>query len=471
MPELGEPLSDRERDVLQRLAEGASNQEIANLLAISPNTVKVHLRNIYTKLGVASRTEATTVGLQLGAVSIPGIDVETLSPPEEEEPDALEDGQGQLEAWPEVRPPEIASPTPAARRPRPLLWIALAGLLVLLLAGAFALARPFWQGAAATPEEQATLAPTAEPFAETRLSDNWLQSRPMEAGRAGMAVASVGLDIYQIGGETAGGIDNSVAVFNTQERRWRQAAPKLTPVTDAAAAVLAGEIYVVGGRQANGQATTVVEAYSPLNDGWRPVASLPQPVAAASVLVSGDLLYLFGGESGATASAGAYVYEPDQQAWRELPPMSQARATAGAGIINGEFYLVGGRAGPELLASCERFDPVREEWDACPELSQPRAGAGTATLLNKLYLFGGASEGGLATSVVYDAGSESWQEIETPMLAEADSWQRPGVAVVETRLYVVGGELGGALSPDVYVYTPFTYQFFIPAASSSGPDD
>jgi DNA-binding CsgD family transcriptional regulator/N-acetylneuraminic acid mutarotase len=471
MPELGEPLSDRERDVLQCLAEGASNQEIANLLSISPNTVKVHLRNIYTKLGVASRTEATTVALQRGAVSIPGIDVETLPAEREAELDELEEEAGEPEALLEAAPREIVTPPLPERRPRPLLWMALVALLVLLLAAGFALARPLWQGDTPTPAEQATIAPTAEPFAETRLAENWLQSRPMAVGRAGMAVASVGLDIYQIGGETAGGIDNAVSVLNTQERLWRPAAPKLTPVTDAGAAVLAGEIYVAGGRQANGQATAVVEAYSPLNDGWRPVSSLPQPVAAAAVLASGDLLYLFGGEAGGTASANAYVYDPGQQAWRSLPPMSQARAEAGAGIVNGEFYLVGGRDSAALLASCERFDPVREEWATCPALGQPRAGAGSATLLNKLYLFGGVGEAELAASEVYDAGDESWQEIETPMLAETDNWNRPGVAVVETRLYIIGGELGGALSPDVYVYTPFVYQFFIPAASASGSDD
>ncbi len=53
-----ESLSTREREVLQLLTEGDDNQKLAALLEISINTVEKHLKNVYEKLGVNSRTEA-----------------------------------------------------------------------------------------------------------------------------------------------------------------------------------------------------------------------------------------------------------------------------------------------------------------------------------------------------------------------------------------------------------------------------
>ena len=64
-----EPLSEREIEVLQLIAKGLTNQEIANKLYLSLNTVKVHTRNIYGKLGVHHRTEAVAKARMLGLLS------------------------------------------------------------------------------------------------------------------------------------------------------------------------------------------------------------------------------------------------------------------------------------------------------------------------------------------------------------------------------------------------------------------
>ena len=51
-------LTGQEMKVLEKLAEGQSNKEIARILGLSPNTVKTHIANLFAKLEVARRTEA-----------------------------------------------------------------------------------------------------------------------------------------------------------------------------------------------------------------------------------------------------------------------------------------------------------------------------------------------------------------------------------------------------------------------------
>lgn len=66
--ELGDDLTGREREVLALLVEGLTNPEIANRLYVSDSTVKTHVSNILSKLGVATRTEAVSLALQKGLI-------------------------------------------------------------------------------------------------------------------------------------------------------------------------------------------------------------------------------------------------------------------------------------------------------------------------------------------------------------------------------------------------------------------
>jgi LuxR family maltose regulon positive regulatory protein len=68
-PVLVEPLTEREREILELIAEGLTNQEIARRLVLSVGTVKVHAHNIYGKLGVSGRTRALAKARELGLLS------------------------------------------------------------------------------------------------------------------------------------------------------------------------------------------------------------------------------------------------------------------------------------------------------------------------------------------------------------------------------------------------------------------
>jgi NarL family two-component system response regulator LiaR len=65
-PAPGLDLTEREREVLTLMIEGLNNTQIAGRLTVSPSTIKTHVSNILSKLGVASRTEAVTLALRHG---------------------------------------------------------------------------------------------------------------------------------------------------------------------------------------------------------------------------------------------------------------------------------------------------------------------------------------------------------------------------------------------------------------------
>lgn len=66
----GLPLTSREREILELIADGANNRVIAARLAISRHTVKFHVASILDKLGARSRTEAVAVALRTGLLAV-----------------------------------------------------------------------------------------------------------------------------------------------------------------------------------------------------------------------------------------------------------------------------------------------------------------------------------------------------------------------------------------------------------------
>jgi DNA-binding NarL/FixJ family response regulator len=67
---MDEPLSDRELTVLRLVASGHPNKQIASQLGLSTDTIKAHLKSIFSKLGVGDRTEAVTVAVRRGFIEL-----------------------------------------------------------------------------------------------------------------------------------------------------------------------------------------------------------------------------------------------------------------------------------------------------------------------------------------------------------------------------------------------------------------
>ena len=316
--------------------------------------------------------------------------------------------------------------------------------------------------------------PTSEPFTDEPIDQTrWFISRPLVEPLADMAVASVGIDVYHIGGETASGVTNLVNRFDTATRTWHEMAAKQTAVTDTSAAVLFGEIYVPGGRTADGEPTNVVEAFSPANNAWRPIANLPKPISGGLALSDNSYLYMVGGWDGSNYLDTVYVYDANSDSWRPLTTLPTPLANASGGVITGQLFILGGTDGETIFDTCYTYNIDGNVWQECPAMLTPRSDAGAAIVLNKLYILGGdeAADTEIHFGEFYDPASQTWQVVNTPMLKDVSTWKNLGVTNVETKIYALGGKMGDALSADNYIYSPLVYQTFIPAASGGGSQE
>jgi DNA-binding CsgD family transcriptional regulator/N-acetylneuraminic acid mutarotase len=445
-------LSDRELEVLRLAATGATNQQIARSLVISPNTVKVHLRNIYEKLGVQSRTEATIEAVKRGLVVVPGSEAvpagETAAGTASRLVEAGADGAvsaGAL-ALPSALPPlpTVAPAVPIARWQR--MYMLAAALLVITLAW-----MPEWWLNRAHALQVTPLSDAGQPqmaLAPLAKADRWMARAALPEGRSRLALAASGGKLYAIGGETANGITDEVTVFDPQSNGWLARARKPTPVANVSAGVINGRIYVPGGVTPATRVTDALEVYDPTADQWEKRAALPEPIAAYGLAVLSNKLYLFGGWDGARYQAEAYVYDPAADKWQMLTPMPTHRGFLAAGALQSQIYVVGGYDGQRELNTVEVYNPSGEgtkagPWSKRAPLAQERAGLGLLALNNRLYAIGGGWNSTLAFNEQYDVNAGAWSRIESPVTGQ---WRNLGLAQQGDYIYAVGGWSGGYLA-------------------------
>jgi len=411
-----ESLTERELEVLRLVATGASNQQIARELFISVNTVKVHLRNIFTKLGVQSRTEATLYAIR--------------------------------EGWIEgVQLPEEAQPQPARPRLTWQLGIALAAVLVLVVAAiSLALIRPSRN--------------SAQPARESASAtvQRWKARAPLPTPRKGLALVAYDGQVYAIGGESPDGVTEAVERYDPEADAWMPLTDKPTAVADVAAALIGGEIYVPGGRTASGSPTNLVEAYNPETDTWERKAPLPVPLSAYALAALEGKLYLFGGWDGSTYVDTVYEYDPAQDIWTAKSPMPTARGFAGAAVADGKIYVIGGYDGQEELAANEEYVPSQDDgqgdpWTVKSPMPAGRAGCGVAVAANIIYVIGGGWEKEVADGVRYNVRTDEWESFEVPVSGQ---WRDLGVALVDTEIYAVGGWNGDYMDTNQAYTAMFT---------------
>ena len=431
-------LSERELEILRLVATGASNKEIASRLFISANTVKVHLRNIFAKIGAASRTEAAMYAVRIGLVQ----GIPNTLPAEEPTPNPLPSAD-------QVLAPALAAPLPA-RRLWPRWLIPLLAILLVGLGGlAFALGR--------TSSPQATPIVPNTPAATATSYPRWQILAPMLTPRQGLALVAFDNQLYAIGGETSQGISGALEVYNPDADAWIARTAKPVPVTDISAALVNGLVYVPGGRVGADphQVTALLEIYDPASDQWRTGAALPHPLSGYALQAFEGRLYLFGGWEGANYLSSVYIYDPALDTWQARTPLPTPRAFSGAASAGGKIYVIGGSAGESPLDVNEIYTPARDgtgaisPWETGFPIPDARLGFQAATIADTIYILGGSSQANSNYGLIYIPQSDTWQSLEaspSPLGAYF------GLASIGPLLYIVGGESEAAIRDQNLAY-------------------
>ncbi|RME59750.1 MAG: hypothetical protein D6790_10255, partial [Caldilineae bacterium] len=425
------PLSEREMDVARLLVTGASNAEIARELVISPHTVKVHLRNIYEKLEVNSRTEASMLLVSQGWVTVPGL--ETTSEPEPPDPEPLAETTGAPFAW------------------QPVYLLA-----SLLLSVALLLAPTLMQPVQSAPDLLSDGGVTV--LGRPTMTDlpRWELRTPLPLPRSRLGLVSYqDAQLFAIGGETnQGQVLANVDAYDLQVNEWQPAAPLPAPLANMAVAATSDRILVAGGSTTTTERTGSpisdhLWAYRPDTDLWEDVGRLPAPLAGAAAVWMDDALYLLGGWDGeqlrdevwrAQISDGGPVRAED---WEVVARLASPRAFAGAVAVDGDIYVAGGFDGVQELADARVFSPGDGAWRDLPPMAARRGGL--SLLYDGLAVFavGGGWTQPVDTIERFDPATELWSNFPAPI---AGQWRHLGAAASPLgRLYLVGGWSGSYL--------------------------
>ena len=443
------PLSDREMDVAQLLATGASNAEIARALNISPHTVKVHLRNIFEKLAVSSRTEASMLLVQRGWLVVPGV---TATGDDPESTPALPRADAPLE-WPESMPTGRVKARPTAWQ---LLWMVGALLLVI---GAMTVpnltAQPTTRADLLTDAGYTSLGqPTIEP------QSRWEARTPLAQPRSRLAFTLAGDRLFALGGERGGEILSEASIYNLRVNEWSTVADLPAPRSNAAAAPHDGQIFVAGGSspadQGNDAAPVVQDtffAYTIATDRWQILAPLPNPLAGAALVTAADGLYLVGGWDGVAMRDEVwrlpFADEGPAGHWELVTRLPVPRAFLGAALVGEKLYVVGGYDGQQELNDADLLDLATGDWQRLPPLSTPRGGMTLVYDGLALFALGGGWTYPIKTHERYDPATNVWSNFPSPIQGE---WRHLGAASRDGRLHLVGGWSGA------YLETHFQYQ-------------
>jgi hypothetical protein len=253
------------------------------------------------------------------------------------------------------------------------------------------------------------------------------------------------------------------AVFSADvaEDTWAAKAPMHQARAGLGVVAVNSKIYAIGGFVENGVVTGTNEEYDPATDTWTYKKPMPTSRSYFATAVYQNKIYCI--------SEGVNeVYDPATDTWETKTPMPTARTGLQANVVNGKIYLIGGYVSAyyttynfssSFLTLNEVYDSANDSWTTKAPMPTATSNYASAVVDNKIYVIGGLLKSENYTlNQIYDPATDNWS-----LGAPSSSITAYGAAGATTgvnapkRIYLLGQDFTFPEPPYINrVYDPAT---------------
>jgi len=329
-------LSERELQILLLVAQGLSNRQIAGQLDISDNTVKVHVRNIFVKINVASRTEASLYAVRHGLIVV--------------------ENQAAVPAPPVAPPPEPVVTIVSLPPPRRWQWVvAVLGVVVVLGVGGVV----WWttQTPVVPVIRQQSSAPT-----------RWARLPAVPNPQPDQQFAVYAGQLYVFAGNRSA----HWLQFDGATRTWQALTDLPFGVPNGAPLWADGAgLWVIGADDGRGVWRWDAQQ-------WQPQPMLPAGVTALSVVRVDGALLVLGQTNTVTNVLTTWALAPQAQSWQSGVDFAPALVNPQLVVLEGVVYLFGDGA------HVWRLDTAAQRWVSDRDLPFVWSSGAVTTVLGSI---------------------------------------------------------------------------------------